>query len=261
MEAHKIIAVYGNGGSYKTSTAAALARRIAEIDAGADVILAGLDCTKPLLPLLFPNKKGGGAVKTSLGKLLANERLDQDAIVAQTEMLGKIGILGYNAGENINSHAFPADGRIDDFYLQLRHLANYTIVDCTSDVMANKLTAKALINADSVLWLVSCDLNGLVFVQSQETLLLGRQYGYANYVRALTVSGKFRQDEESMKNAVTKIACTIPFSGEIAEAWNSGKAHLKTSDKAYEQAITELAELLTERGETNGSEEYDEEFE
>jgi cellulose biosynthesis protein BcsQ len=259
METHKIIAVYGNGGSYKTSTAAALARRLAEMDAQSDVILIGLDSTKPLLPLIFPNKKGNAVVKTSLGKLLANEFFDQETIVSQTALAGKIGVLGYNSCENINSHAFPTDGRIDDFYLQLRHLVNYTIVDCTPDLLANKLTAKALIAADDVLWTVSCDLNGLVFVQSQEPLLRGHQYSYANYFRVLTHGEKFPQDEAGMRNAVTKIAGTIPFSPKTAGNWNSGKALEKTSDKAYEQAINAIAERFVRDEESE--EDYDSEEE
>ena len=49
--AHKIIAVYGNSGSYKTTTALSLARYMAA--KGTNIILVGADTTKPLLPVLW----------------------------------------------------------------------------------------------------------------------------------------------------------------------------------------------------------------
>ena len=261
MDTHKIIAVYGNGGSYKTSTAVSLAKLIAEIDNEADVMLVGLDSTKPLLPLIFPNKKGTAIVKTSLGKLLANEHLDQETIVAQTAMAGKIGVLAYNMCENVNSYAYPTDNRADDFFMQLRHLVNYTIVDCTASVSGDMLTAKALINADEVVQLVSCDLNGLVFVQSQETLLQGHQFSYANYRRVLTVTGRFAHDEDGMRNAVTKIIGTIPYSAKIAEAWNCGNAFETDGEKDYRATLTLIAETLVDYEEADDDETEDIEYE
>jgi len=49
LMAHKIIAVYGNSGSYKTTTALSLARYMAA--KGTNIILVGADTTKPLLPI------------------------------------------------------------------------------------------------------------------------------------------------------------------------------------------------------------------
>lgn len=243
---HKIISVYGNSGSYKTSTALNLAKTISEIYPSAGVAIVGLDMTKPLIPILFPNekeKKMGS--RLSLGKLLSLEYLDQEATLSQMKTHNNIGVLGYNAGENYNSYAFPVDGRIDDFYTQIRHLINYTIVDCTSNVATDKLTMKALINADEVIQLISCDTGGLTFLYSQEPILLSEQYGYGNYRRYLTVQGRFFEDTETMKSVVTKVRGVIPFSTAVAEKINQGRAFEKTDDAKYIKVIKEIARDLT----------------
>lgn len=70
--AHKIIAVYGNSGSYKTTTALSLARYMAA--KGTNIILVGADTTKPLLPIAAPlESKFAG----SLGKALSSVDFDQ----------------------------------------------------------------------------------------------------------------------------------------------------------------------------------------
>jgi hypothetical protein len=161
-------------------------------------------------------------------------------------MLDKIGVIGYNSGENHNSYAFPIDARIDDFITQMRHLVNYTIIDCTSDVTANKLTAKTLINADFVIYLISCDINGLSFYYSQEPILRSEQYGYGGYLKYLTVNGRFEEDIDAMKNSIPGIDGVIPCSELITEQWNKGEAFKSLSDEAYNNAIDDIADILTE---------------
>ena len=74
--AHKIIAVYGNSGSYKTTTALALAKYMAS--KGTNIILVGADTTKPLIPIAAPlESKFSG----SLGKALSALDFDRDMIL------------------------------------------------------------------------------------------------------------------------------------------------------------------------------------
>jgi MinD-like ATPase involved in chromosome partitioning or flagellar assembly len=239
---NKIIAVYGNSGGYKTAVSVELAKTISQYDKNADIAVIGLDCTKPLIPLLFPNSKSN----ISLGRILSAESLDQDVILKNVEMNGQIGVIAYNAGENYNSYAFPTDGRIDDFLTQMRHLVNYTIIDCTSDVARDKLTAKTLINADNVLYLISADINGLAFYYSQEPILQSEQYGYNGYLKFLTVSGKFTEDIDAVKNSVLGVNGVIPYSAEISGQWNKGDAFKPLGDGKYNKIIGEIADVLTE---------------
>jgi hypothetical protein len=238
-EIHKLIAVYGNSGSYKTSTAVGLVKAIAALDGSAEVVLVGLDGTKPLIPLLFPTEKKKSTA--SLGRMLSMEYFDRDSILQNVVMSGNIGVIGYNTGENYNSYATPLDGRMDDFFMQMRHLVNYTVIDCTSDVISNKMTAKALINAEDVVHLISCDINGLVFALSQEAILQNDQYGYNRFTRLLSITDRIITDISAMENALSPVAGYIPYSSKAARAFNDGQAFENFHDSAYNRTIKELA--------------------
>jgi hypothetical protein len=240
--AHKIIAVYGNSGSYKTSTAVGIAKAITQKDRNADIAVIGLDSTKPLIPILFP----GNSNDVSLGKILSAENLDQESIIANVQISDKIGVIGYNCGENYNSYATPIDTRIDDFFTQMRHLVNYTIIDCTSDIVADKLTAKSLIAADDVVFLLSCDVNGLNFYHSQEPILLNEQYGYRHYWRFLSQNGRFAEDVDTMRNAVQNVEGVIPYSDKLTAQLNNGELLKPLSDGHYNSVIAKIAKSIME---------------
>ena len=232
--AHKIIAVYGNSGSYKTTTALSLARYMAA--KGTNIILVGADTTKPLLPIAAPlESKFAG----SLGKALSSVDFDRDMILKNIYMAtDHVGILSYNIRENANTYAVVSQERIDDLYMQLRQQSDTDIiVDCTSDISQSKLTAKAVITADVVIELLTCDTNGLVFDGSQEPIL--------QFVRMMSLSSVFKQDEAAMKNAMGRISGTIPYCPKAAEYLNQGTLLTKgVDDRTYNTTIKSLAEII-----------------
>ena len=242
LMAHKIIAVYGNSGSYKTTTALSLARYMAA--KGTNIILVGADTTKPLLPIAAPlESKFAG----SLGKALSSVDFDRDMILKNIYMAtDHVGILSYNIRENANTYAVVSQERIDDLYMQLRQQSDTDIiVDCTSDISQSKLTAKAVITADVVIELLTCDTNGLVFDGSQEPILQSEQYTYRKFVRMMSLSSVFKQDEAAMKNAMGRISGTIPYCPKAAEYLNQGTLLTKgVYDRTYNTTIKSLAEII-----------------
>lgn len=205
---NSIIAVYGSPGSYKTTTALSLARCIAS--KGNNVVIVGTSTIKPLLPIAVPfESKFGG----SLGKALSAVDFDRDVILKNIFMAtDKIGILSYNIRENSNSYAVVSPDRMDDLFIQLRQqMGAQIIVDCTSDIVNSKLTAKAVINATHVVELLTCDTNGLVFDGSQEPILQSEQYNYRDFIRLMSLNSTIKQDEAAMKNALGRISGTIPY--------------------------------------------------
>jgi len=239
---HKIIAVYGNSGSYKTTVAVNVAKAIAKVESGAKIAVVGADHTKPFMPLIFPDSKG--SCNLSLGKLLSCETLSQEAIHAEMKEHNNIGFLGYNSGENIRCFPITTADRLEDFFMQIRHLVNYVIVDCGSDVHT-AFTSKTLITADEVLYTISCDVNGLEFFHSQESILLSEQYSYNNYIKLLTINGRFTEDEETMKGAIGDVEGVIPFCECIPEMWNQGKALNPVPDAKYNEVMKGIAKYLT----------------
>lgn len=246
--AHKIIAVYGNGGSYKTTTSVNLVTLLARYYPDADVALVSVDDTKPIFPIIFPHKD----CETSLGRFMGSlEEIDETQMLINAECVGSnIAVYGYNKGENINSYPITTDQKIDDLYMHLRNDFDFTIIDCTSSVMNSKFTAKALIHADKVLQLVSCDLFGLSFYESQFAILQRVQYGYEQkFVKCLSLPGDYVPDGHEMRK-ITKSCCYIPYSKSAATAINSGLAFGSINDKMYRKALRNIIELLTDEAQT-----------
>ncbi len=241
----KIIAVYGNSGSYKTTTTLALAHQIAKVDGNANIIVVGTDTTKPLLPLVAPNEK---KFTGSLGRCLSAVTFEQDILFKNIYMMtNRLGVLSYNIRENENTYALVSANRIDDIYTTLRHSADYTIIDCTSDIVSSKLTSKAIIHADRTVELLTCDINGLVFDGSQEPVLQSEQYRYREFIRLLALDKRFKQDENAISAAMGRITGNIPYSTKAAEYFNQCTILSDgTDDSSYNNAIKNLTKLLME---------------
>lgn len=238
----KIIAIYGNGGSYKTTFALALARYIVGADPKADVVVVGADSTKPIIPLVAPQDK---RFKGSIGNVLSAVSFEEDDLHKNLLMVdNRIGVLGYNIRENANTYPIVSNDRIEDMYTLLRYNANYTIVDCTSDIIHDKLTSQAIIKADHTIELLTCDINGVIFNGSQEAVLQSEQYRYRSFLRLLSLDNRFRQDEAAVKAAIGAISGTIPYSTNVAEAYNQAALlHDGVSDRVYKRLLQSVYEL------------------
>lgn len=235
---NKIIAVYGN--SYKTTTAINLAELLRRYT-DTEIAVVSADSRQPFIPIALPQSTD----KSSLGELMGKvEDIDENGLLFNAiTAKPNIAVYGYNRGENINSYAAPTDSKIDDMYMLMRNIFNYTIVDCTSDIMKNKYTAKALINADYVLNLISCDLFGLTFFESQKSIFQHAQYKYEKFINCLTLGGAFEQDTLEMSH-ILQANHIIPYSKKAAENINRGLAFGEIPDKKYRLAIRQIAEEI-----------------
>ncbi len=236
---HKIIAVYGN--SYKTTTAINLAELITRRYPKAAVAFVSIDDMQPALPLIFPKISSDN----SFGKLMSQaEDMDGNTILAMGQPAkSNLAVYGYNTGENINSYAKPIDTKIDDLYMYMRSIFDFTVIDCTKDVMGNKYTAKALINADVTVNLVSCDIYGLVFFDSQKPILEHSQYHYERFINCLTLNGAFEQDTMDMSDLLSA-KYVIPYSKKVAETINMGLAFEKVPDKNYRSVLSKIIDEI-----------------
>ena len=243
--AKKIIAVYGSSGSYKTTTAIALAHYISKTDPGANIILVGTDTTKPILPLIAPNEK---KFKGSIGYCLSAVSFEQDILFKNMYIAtDKIGVLGYNIRENANTYPIVSSDRIDDMYTVLRQSADYTIVDCTSDITSARLTSQAIIKADNTIELITADLNGVVFNSSQESVLQSEQYRYRSFIRLVSLDNRFSQDVNAVKAALGAISGEMPCCTKAAEAFNQGTLITNgVSDRTYNNVLKSIYKLIEE---------------
>ena len=95
-----------------------------------------------------------------------------------------------------------------------------------------------------MLYLISCDIDGLSFFKSQESILLAEHYKYDNYLRFLTISGRFVHDETAMQNALVRVDGVIPYCGDVPEMWNQGRASDPLPDSDYSRMLNAIADEL-----------------
>ena len=241
MSNHKVIAVYGSQGSGKTTLSVQLALYLKKTFPDKEVMLIGLDSTKPILPTLYPKDS---MPNISLGKVLSSEVLEQESLLENIQLSNdRIAVLGYNMHENSNSYASATEERYDDFFLQARHIVDFCVVDCTSDIRHNKGTAKAIANADLTIELLSAGVNGFIFDTSQSSLLLNQDYKYNDFFRFISVTDNFNYDIEALKNSHGRIAGVIDCNVEVNSLLQHGELLSKLSNKLIDDILPIIAKL------------------
>ena len=123
-------------------------------------------------------------------------------------------ILGMRKGEN--EYTYPPYDRTqaEELLSCLRQIAPYIVIDCTSYIANDILSAISLLEADAVLRLVNCDLKSISYLSSQLPLLrdskwdADKQYKIANNVRPMEAS-------EHLEQILGNVAFQIPHSEEV----------------------------------------------
>lgn len=237
-----ILAIYGN--SYKTTTAINIATLLARYNQQKSVVLVSLDKFQPIMPIIFPSKRE----TSSLGELMsAPEAISSSNLLSYTQTCnGNIGVIGYSQGENTTSYAPPLPERIDDFFVAMRSAYDFVVVDCTIDIRS-RFVAKALIHADKVIDLISCDVFGASWFCSQLPILQNIQYKYdEKFLKILCFSSAFLSDENKMSELIgSKISGKIPYSKEAVRIINEGLAFGEICDKKYREALCSIISLAS----------------
>ena len=80
-------------------------------------------------------------------------------------------MLGLRKGENEYTYAACTKQQAEELIRGLREIVPYVVIDCSSYIANDILSAVALMEADSVLQLASCDLKSVGYLSSQLPLL------------------------------------------------------------------------------------------
>lgn len=80
-------------------------------------------------------------------------------------------MLGMLRGENEYSYAPYEAEQALEFLTGLRELSSYIIIDCSSYISNDIISAVSLMEADTVLQIVNCDLKSISYLASQLPLL------------------------------------------------------------------------------------------
>jgi len=217
MEESKVIAVMGSQGSGKTTAALKLALALSA--AKKNVIVVFCDPFTPVIPAVLPAHI---THDTSLGSLLTAPALAQTTILnacVPTEKSDYISLLGYCAGESLMHYPQITREKAVEFFVLLRYLADYIIVDCTSTFEADPASIVAIELADRVLKLGTANLKGVSYYLTHNPMLADSRFRKDTHS---TVIGNLKtgQDWEAAAQQLGGADFVLPYAPELEQQFD-----------------------------------------
>ncbi len=217
MEESKVIAVMGSQGSGKTTAALKLALALSA--AKKNVIVVFCDPFTPVIPAVLPAHI---THDTSLGSLLTAPALAQTTILnacVPTEKSDYISLLGYCAGESLMHYPQITREKAVEFFILLRYLADYIIVDCTSTFEADPASIVAIELADRVLKLGTANLKGVSYYLTHNPMLADSRFRKDTHS---TVIGNLKtgQDWEAVAQQLGGTDFVLPYTPELEQQFD-----------------------------------------
>lgn len=244
MNENQILAIWGNPSSGKTTTSIKIAKELSEREKNVIVVFCDVLC--PTAMTILPHI---GLENKSLGRLLSAPSIAQADILSECITLEKneyLSFLSYAQGENVFTYAEYSKERAMDLLILLRHLADYVIVDCSSNFTFDVLSAVALEIADKVIRLKSANLKALSYFDSYLPLLADRRFNVEKHIKVLS-NVKNNEPKEQIKEKYHGIKYELPHIEEISEQFLSGEllSDLKSKEKEeYNRSLNELIALV-----------------
>lgn len=244
---NQVLAVWGSPSSGKTIMSVKLARYIASQKK--NVILVFADMSAPPLPYVCPSSDLESEL--SLGNILGAAHVDGN-LVKQNAILHKkneyLTMFAMLKGENAFSYAPYTETQAREFIHALRQLADYIIIDCTSNITNDILSAVSLIESDAVLRLVSCDLKSISYLNSQLPLLLDNKFNANKQYKAASNVSSFQADDE-IEQIVGGVNFKIPHSDEVYKQFLAGNLFgglTEKDSKDFRKAVSKIANEVFE---------------
>ena len=249
MDKGKIIAVWGSPNSGKTTFATKLATAIYD-SYQATVIVLYTDLEAPVLPVLFPNSKPEDI--GSVGIPLSKTEIDRDEVIKQLVTNNKrqnFGFLGYRAGENKLTYPKFGRAKAEALFEVLCELADYVVVDCTSNLENNVLASVGMELASQVIRLASPDLKSISYYISQLSLYGDVKYKLDEHIQGInTPNADVFMPIEEAKAHLSEVAFSLPFCVEVKEQMQKGTVHESVRDKLYSKRMREIAKEVVDYG-------------
>lgn len=216
----QVLAVWGSPSSGKTTVSVKLAKHLA--DKKRNVVLLLCDMTAPMLPCICP--PSDLEWERSLGSILAATHVT-DTLIKQNcithKKISYLTLIGMLKGENVFTYP-PYNAELATELLDhLRDIAPYVIIDCSSYIANDILSAVALMEADSVLRLVNCDLKSISYLSSQLPLLKDNKWD-ADKQYKVASNVKTNQASEHIEQVLGNVAFKIPHSDELENQFLAG---------------------------------------
>ena len=215
-----VLAVWGSPGCGKTVTAVKIAKHLASQKKNVALLLC--DMTAPMMPCICPPSEL--ECDKSLGSIFAAQRISVNLIkhnLTTHKKLSYLTMLGLRKGENEYTYAACTKQQAEELIRGLREIAPYVVIDCSSYIANDILSAVALMEADSVLRLANCDLKSIGYLSSQLPLLRelhwdeDKQYKAASNIKPLQAADRIGQ-------VLGSVAFQLPHSQELEGQYLEG---------------------------------------
>lgn len=239
-----VLAVWGSPGSGKTVVAVKLAKYLAEKKRNVVLLLA--DMTAPMLPCICPS--GELESEHSLGSILAATHVTQTLVKNNCithRRLGHLLLIGMKKGENEYTYPPYTETQAGELIDCLREIAPYVIIDCSSMIANDILSALSLMESDAVLRLANADLKSISYLSSQLPLLRDNKWD-ADKQYKVASNVKPQQAGEQISQALGSVAFTLPHSAELESQYLAGNLFSDLSLKDSRPFRKELERISKE---------------
>nr|WP_314465124.1 ParA family protein [uncultured Clostridium sp.] len=240
----QVLAVWGSPGSGKTTVSVRLAKYLAAHKRNALLLLC--DMTTPMLPCICPPTDL--ECERSLGSILAATHITDELIRQNCITLKKmeyLTIIGMKKGENMYTYPPYTTELATELIDHLRVIAPYIIIDCSSYIAYDVLSAVSLLEADSVLRLVNCDLKSISYLSSQLPLLKDQKWD-ADKQYKVASDVKPNQASEHIEQVLGNVTFKLPHSNELEKLGLDGNLLGDLSLKDSRGFRKEIAEIAKE---------------
>ena len=215
-----VLAVWGSPSSGKTTVSVKLADYLARKKK--NVLLIFADMTTPPLPCICA--AGDLEGEKSLGSILAATHVTENLIKKNCMFYRKndyLSMVGMLKGENVFTYPPYDQTQAAELIEQAREVVPFVIIDCGSTIASDVLSAVALMEADTVLRLINCDLKSISYLSSQLPLLRDNKW---DADKQLKVASNVKQQEASshMEQVLGSVSFQIPHSREVETQYLEG---------------------------------------
>jgi MinD-like ATPase involved in chromosome partitioning or flagellar assembly len=240
---NSIVSVWGSPSCGKTVTTLKLARELEARKKNVVVVLADQFC--PGLETIIP---GADVDNRTLGRLLFMPHIRETDIIQHAIPYpghSYVAVLGYKHGDSIFTYGKPVGERINEFFMALRQVADYAIVDCSSVLLEDAFSTVALQRSDKVLRLYNADLKSYSYYRGQIPILSAAKFRLESHVGILS-DIRQGQEEGAFRAAYGAIAHSLPHVKEIELQSYSGNLLEPLSGKEAKKYNTEMAKIAEE---------------
>lgn len=246
----KIIALWGSPGAGKTALTLAVAAELAKRKA--DVLVLGADNGVPSLPVYLPLAML--PMSASIGGALEGVSVTEGELKGRLHKHPKsdrIYFAGYVSGEMpVVSHKVPQRGTIETLFQVLQGSPyRYCLVDCATSPVLEPLTLYALEAAQAVVRVVTPDVKGWEWQQSQVGWLSNNDaFGVDRHVKVCNMVLPTTPCPE-VQALFGNFDAMLPFAAPVAERMTAGELLADFHDPAglnFARKVAGLAERIQE---------------